>query len=96
MISIVPGTIRVYCRVRPFLSGQANGQSTVDYIGENGDVMIVNHHKHGKDARRVFNFNKVFGQDATQRMSFFVFHTILLNFASYILPWNFKIKILLV
>ncbi|XP_027335879.1 kinesin-like protein KIN-14F [Abrus precatorius] len=60
------GAIRVYCRVRPFLSGQSNGQSTVDYIGENGDMMIVNPLKHGKDARRVFSFNKVFGTSVTQ------------------------------
>lgn len=60
------GTIRVYCRVRPFLPGQANGQSTVDYIGENGDIMIVNPYKQGKDARRIFTFNKVFGTNATQ------------------------------
>ncbi|KAK8468578.1 hypothetical protein PHAVU_006G059300 [Phaseolus vulgaris] len=60
------GAIRVYCRVRPFLPGQSNGQSTVDYIGENGDMMIVNPLKHGKDSRRVFSFNKVFGTTVTQ------------------------------
>ncbi|XP_020222158.1 kinesin-like protein KIN-14F [Cajanus cajan] len=60
------GAIRVYCRVRPFLPGQSNGHSTVDYIGENGDMMIVNPLKHGKDARRVFSFNKVFGTSVTQ------------------------------
>ncbi|KDP32619.1 hypothetical protein JCGZ_13169 [Jatropha curcas] len=60
------GTIRVYCRVRPFLPGQSNGQSTVDYIGENGNIMIVNPLKHGKDARRIFSFNKVFGTTVTQ------------------------------
>ncbi|KAK4491801.1 hypothetical protein RD792_002577 [Penstemon davidsonii] len=61
------GTIRVYCRVRPFLSGQSNGQSTVDYIGENGDIMIVNPQKQGKGARKVFSFNKVFGTNVTQQ-----------------------------
>ncbi|KAK6149445.1 hypothetical protein DH2020_016970 [Rehmannia glutinosa] len=61
------GTIRVYCRVRPFLSGQSNGQSTVDYIGDNGNVMIANPLKQGKDARRVFSFNKVFGTNVTQQ-----------------------------
>ncbi|KAK7305290.1 hypothetical protein VNO77_43193 [Canavalia gladiata] len=60
------GAIRVYCRVRPFLPGQSNGPSTVDYIGENGDMMIVNPLKQGKDARRVFSFNKVFGTSVTQ------------------------------
>ncbi|CAK9145059.1 unnamed protein product [Ilex paraguariensis] len=61
------GTIRVYCRVRPFLPGGLDGQSTVDYIGENGNIMIVNPHKQGKDARRVFTFNKVFGTNVTQQ-----------------------------
>ncbi|GMI63846.1 kinesin-like protein 1, ARABIDOPSIS KINESIN-LIKE PROTEIN 1 [Hibiscus trionum] len=60
------GTIRVYCRVRPFLQGQTNGQSTVDYIGENGNIMILNPLKHGKDARKVFSFNKVFGPTVSQ------------------------------
>ncbi|XP_020238383.1 kinesin-like protein KIN-14F [Cajanus cajan] len=60
------GAIRVYCRVRAFLSGQSNEQSTVDYIGENGNIMIMNPLKQGKDARRVFSFNKVFGTSATQ------------------------------
>ncbi|TKY57436.1 Kinesin KP1 [Spatholobus suberectus] len=60
------GAIRVYCRVRPFLPGQSNGQSTVDYIGENGNIMIMNPLKQGKDARRVFSFNKVFATSATQ------------------------------
>ncbi|KAM1115023.1 hypothetical protein TB2_038153 [Malus domestica] len=60
------GSIRVYCRIRPFLPGQSNGQSTVDYIGENGTIMIVNPLKQGKDARRVFTFNKVFRTDVTQ------------------------------
>ncbi|KAK8626344.1 hypothetical protein V6N13_133994 [Hibiscus sabdariffa] len=60
------GTIRVYCRVRPFLQGQTNGQSTVDYIGENGNIMILNPLKQGKDARKVFSFNKVFGPTVSQ------------------------------
>ncbi|PQQ20343.1 hypothetical protein Pyn_16917 [Prunus yedoensis var. nudiflora] len=60
------GSIRVYCRVRPFLPWQSNSQSTVDYIGENGTIMIVNPLKQGKDARRVFTFNKVFRTNVTQ------------------------------
>ncbi|KAK9152324.1 hypothetical protein Syun_010633 [Stephania yunnanensis] len=64
------GSIRVYCRVRPFLPGQSNGQSIVDYIGENGNLMIVNPHKQGKDARKVFSFNKVFGAATSQEQVF--------------------------
>ncbi|XP_052207437.1 kinesin-like protein KIN-14F [Diospyros lotus] len=66
LVQDLKGTIRVYCRVRPFLPGQSSGQSTVDYIGENGSIMIVNPSKQGKDARRVFNFNKVLGMNVTQ------------------------------
>ncbi|XP_057534841.1 kinesin-like protein KIN-14F [Amaranthus tricolor] len=61
------GSIRVYCRVRPFLQGQSDEASTVDYIGENGNLMIVHPHKQGRDARKVFLFNKVFGTNATQQ-----------------------------
>lgn len=57
------GAIRVYCRVKPF---QSDEQSTVDYIGENGNIMTVNRHKQGKDARKMFTFNKVFGGNTTQ------------------------------
>lgn len=64
--------------MRPFLPGQTKGQSTVDYIGENGDIMIVNPYKQGKDARRIFNFNKVFGTNATQGMSSLVVNIVLL------------------
>ncbi|KAF7831238.1 kinesin-like protein KIN-14F [Senna tora] len=66
LVQDLKGAIRVYCRVRPFLPGQSNGQSTVDYIGENGSIMIVNPLKQGKDARRVFSFNKVFATNVTQ------------------------------
>lgn len=64
----------MYCRVKPFPSGQSNAQSTVDYIGENGNIMIVNPLKQGKDARKVFSFNKVFGTNVTQGMSFSIFY----------------------
>ena len=56
--------------MRPFLQGQTNGQSTVDYIGENGNIMIANPLKQGKDARKVFSFNKVFGQNVSQGISY--------------------------
>ena len=57
--------------MRPFLPGQSNGQSTVDYIGDNGNIMIMNPHKQGKDARRVFSFNKVFATSTTQGILIF-------------------------
>ncbi|XP_028550644.1 kinesin-like protein KIN-14C [Dendrobium catenatum] len=59
------GNIRVYCRLRPFLPSQF-AKSTVDYIGDNGELGLVNPSRQGKDGHRVFKFNKVFGQTATQ------------------------------
>ncbi|XP_057427423.1 kinesin-like protein KIN-14I [Lotus japonicus] len=58
------GSIRVYCRVRPFLSRQSNYLSSVDSI-EDGTITINVPSKNGK-GRRSFNFNKVFGPSAAQ------------------------------
>ncbi|KAI4301454.1 hypothetical protein L6164_034732 [Bauhinia variegata] len=58
------GSIRVYCRVRPFLSAQSNYMSTVEHI-EEGTITINVPSKNGK-GRRSFNFNKVFGPSASQ------------------------------
>uniref|UniRef100_F6GTL1 Kinesin-like protein n=1 Tax=Vitis vinifera TaxID=29760 RepID=F6GTL1_VITVI len=60
------GNIRVYCRIRPFLRGQNGKQTTIEYIGEDGELGIVNPSKQGKDSHRLFKFNKVYGPAATQ------------------------------
>uniref|UniRef100_A0A0A9CGW9 Kinesin motor domain-containing protein n=1 Tax=Arundo donax TaxID=35708 RepID=A0A0A9CGW9_ARUDO len=60
------GNIRVYCRVRPFLTGQDKKSTTVDYIGENGELLISNPFKQGKDGYRMFKFNKVFSPMSSQ------------------------------
>ncbi|KAF3796805.1 Kinesin [Nymphaea thermarum] len=60
------GNIRVYCRVRPFLPGEARKQSIVEYVGEDGELLVSNPSKPGKDGQRMFKFNKVYGQTATQ------------------------------
>ncbi|KAI3968828.1 hypothetical protein MKX01_028978, partial [Papaver californicum] len=59
------GSIRVYCRVRPFLPGQAGRSSIVDHI-DDGSIEIITLSKYGKEARKSFVFNKVFGPSATQ------------------------------
>ena len=64
MFLIYIGSIRVYCRVRPFLPGQAS-LSTVGSINE-GNITIVTPSKSGKEGRKTFSFNKVFGPSATQ------------------------------
>ncbi|KAK7269648.1 hypothetical protein RIF29_22382 [Crotalaria pallida] len=58
------GSIRVYCRVRPFLSGQPNFASSVDSI-EDGTITINIPSRNGK-GRKSFNFNKVFGPSSGQ------------------------------
>ncbi|THU73453.1 hypothetical protein C4D60_Mb04t23010 [Musa balbisiana] len=68
--AVCTGNIRVYCRIRPFLPGENRKQSTIDSIGENGELLIVNPSKPGKDGQRMFKFNKVFGSTATQEQVF--------------------------
>ncbi|KAL4592569.1 hypothetical protein LXL04_005569 [Taraxacum kok-saghyz] len=60
------GNIRVYCRIRPFLKGQSQKQTTIEYIGENGELIVTNPSKSIKETHRLFKFNKVFGPTATQ------------------------------
>ncbi|KAI4347182.1 hypothetical protein L6164_008017 [Bauhinia variegata] len=59
------GNIRVYCRIRPFISGQNEKQSIVDHIGED-ELVVANPSKQGRDGLRSFKFNKIFGPTATQ------------------------------
>ncbi|XP_027343227.1 kinesin-like protein KIN-14K [Abrus precatorius] len=59
------GNIRVYCRIRPFLSGKREKQSIVEHIDDN-DLVVSNPSKEGKDTHRSFKFNKVFGPTITQ------------------------------
>ncbi|KAG9155843.1 hypothetical protein Leryth_004090 [Lithospermum erythrorhizon] len=58
------GSIRVYCRVRPFLSGQSNCTSIVDRI-EEGTISVSTMSRNGRGCKS-FNFNKVFGSSASQ------------------------------
>ncbi|KAG4192730.1 hypothetical protein ERO13_A07G172732v2 [Gossypium hirsutum] len=60
------GNIRIYCQIRLFLPGQTEKLSTIENISENGQLVIANPSKPGKDGQRSFKFNKVFGPDATQ------------------------------
>ncbi|KAK9103627.1 hypothetical protein Sjap_020881 [Stephania japonica] len=52
------GNIRVYCRIRPFLPGQSKKHSTIEYIGDNGELVVANPSKQGKENHRLFKFNK--------------------------------------
>ncbi|KAL8244910.1 hypothetical protein R6Q59_011168 [Mikania micrantha] len=64
------GNIRVYCRIRPFLKGQSQKQTTIEYIGDNGELVVTNPSKIVKESHRLFKFNKVFSPAATQEEVF--------------------------
>ncbi|MED6156592.1 hypothetical protein PIB30_015905 [Stylosanthes scabra] len=64
------GNIRVYCRIRPFLPGQNQNHSTIEFAGEDGELIVNNPIKQGKDSRKLFKFNKVFSQAASQEEVF--------------------------
>ncbi|XP_076928927.1 kinesin-like protein KIN-14J, partial [Bidens hawaiensis] len=64
------GNIRVYCRIRPFLKGQSQRQTTIEYIGDNGELVVTNPSKAAKESHRLFKFNKVFSPAATQEEVF--------------------------
>ncbi|XP_019155789.1 PREDICTED: kinesin-like protein KIN-14P isoform X2 [Ipomoea nil] len=64
------GNIRVYCRVRPFLPGQKDKQTIVEYVGDNGELIVMNPSKQVKEGRRSFTFNKVYNPAATQAQVF--------------------------
>ncbi|KAK7244564.1 hypothetical protein RIF29_39388 [Crotalaria pallida] len=58
------GNIRVYCRIRP--SFRANAKNIIDFVGENGSLLILDPSKTIKDGRKHFQFNRVFGPTASQ------------------------------
>ncbi|KAL6584452.1 hypothetical protein OROMI_003741 [Orobanche minor] len=62
------GNIRVYCRVRPFLPGQANGSSAVEDVTDN-IITIITPSKVGKE-KKSFTFNKCFGPCSSQEEVF--------------------------
>ncbi|GAU21507.1 hypothetical protein TSUD_34700, partial [Trifolium subterraneum] len=58
------GNIRVYCRVRP-LKGQQNNCGVVGSVEEES-ISLITPSKNGKEVKKTFTFNKVFGPSATQ------------------------------
>ncbi|XP_010452587.1 PREDICTED: LOW QUALITY PROTEIN: kinesin-like protein KIN-14G [Camelina sativa] len=62
------GSIRVYCRVPPFLPGQSSISTTIGNM-EDDTIAINTASRHGKSLKS-FTFNKVFGQSATQEEVF--------------------------
>ncbi|GLT94847.1 hypothetical protein SLE2022_125650 [Rubroshorea leprosula] len=64
------GNIRVYCRVRPFLGGQSTRLVSVLGNIDEGSITILTPSKYGKEGRKAFTFNKVFGPSASQAKVF--------------------------
>ncbi|CAL5420811.1 unnamed protein product [Camellia sinensis] len=64
MVQDLKGNIRVYCRIRPAFSAKAG--NVIDFIGEDGSLVVLDPLKPQKDGRKVFQFNHVFRQTATQ------------------------------
>uniref|UniRef100_K3YZX3 Kinesin motor domain-containing protein n=1 Tax=Setaria italica TaxID=4555 RepID=K3YZX3_SETIT len=69
-IQELKGNIRVYCRIRPFRPWEDEKSTSVEYIGENGELVLSNPTKKGKEGGKNFTFNKVFGPTTTQDMVF--------------------------
>ncbi|KAL9155131.1 hypothetical protein ABFS82_10G162400 [Erythranthe guttata] len=63
MVQDLKGNIRVYCRIRPVFSSKV--QNVVDFIGKDGSLVVMDPNPL-KDAKRIFQFNRVFGPTATQ------------------------------
>ncbi|XP_022873467.1 kinesin-like protein KIN-14L isoform X2 [Olea europaea var. sylvestris] len=64
MVQDLKGNIRVYCRIRPIFN--AGAKNVIDYIRDDGSLVVVDHLKPQKDKRKIFQFNHVFGPTATQ------------------------------
>ncbi|XP_029127714.1 kinesin-like protein KIN-14J [Cajanus cajan] len=64
------GNIRVYCRIRPFLPGQSQSHTAIEFVGDDGELIVSNPLKQGKENRKLFKFNKVFGQATSQEEVF--------------------------
>ncbi|KAL3636954.1 hypothetical protein CASFOL_019253 [Castilleja foliolosa] len=68
-IQDLKGSIRVYCRVRPFMPGETGGSSAVEDIND-GSIAITTNAKFGKAKKQPFTFNRCFGPSSTQEEVF--------------------------
>ncbi|TXG70334.1 hypothetical protein EZV62_005269 [Acer yangbiense] len=64
MVQDLKGNIRVYCRIRPAFNAET--KNVIDYIGDDGSLVILDPSKPRKEGRKVFQFNHMFGPTATQ------------------------------
>lgn len=68
ILTLITGSIRVYCRVQPFLPGQPSRFSTVA-TADNGVLTLITPSKNGKEGQKSFTYNQVFGPSAIQGRS---------------------------
>ncbi|KAK6941802.1 Kinesin motor domain [Dillenia turbinata] len=64
MVQDLKGSIRVYCRIRPIFNAKAI--NVIDFIGDDGSLVIQDPLKLQKDGRKNFQFNHAFGPTSTQ------------------------------
>ncbi|EEF28944.1 kinesin heavy chain, putative [Ricinus communis] len=64
MVQDLKGNIRVYCRIRPAISGEKS--NAIDFVGKDGSLVILDPLKPKREGKRMFQFNQVFGPSATQ------------------------------
>ncbi|XP_057982070.1 kinesin-like protein KIN-14L [Malania oleifera] len=64
MVMDLKGNIRVYCRIRPSFSTEP--KNVINFIGEDGTLVMADTSRTQKDGKKVFQFNRVFGPSATQ------------------------------
>ncbi|GAA0140558.1 hypothetical protein LIER_01878 [Lithospermum erythrorhizon] len=64
MLQDLKGNIRVYCRIRPSICSEE--KTVIDFVGNDGSLVVVDPMKPPKDGRKIFQFNRVFGPSATQ------------------------------
>ncbi|XP_024964619.1 kinesin-like protein KIN-14L [Cynara cardunculus var. scolymus] len=68
MVQDLKGNIRVYCRIRPAF--RADTKNVIDFIGEDGSLVVLDPSKPNKDGKKLFQFNRIFGPTATQEEVF--------------------------
>ncbi|KAJ4847412.1 hypothetical protein Tsubulata_016686 [Turnera subulata] len=64
MVQDLKGNIRVYCRIRPTSNGKTT--NAINFIGEDGSLVVWDPLKPQKEGKKTFQFNRVFGPSVTQ------------------------------
>nr|XP_043620174.1 kinesin-like protein KIN-14L [Erigeron canadensis] len=64
MVQDLKGNIRVYCRIRPAF--RSDTKNVIDFIGDDGSLIVFDPSKPLKDGKKLFQFNRIFGPTATQ------------------------------